>query len=240
MEKDFTITDSTKIAWILQSLCEGRQLVSVDLGGPPHGAPSIIVSVKDHCGVFTLDRFATEQCHRRVLEGERFTLRSSLNGLDVSAGDLQVRRLDRDSDGDFYEVPLPERMVYLQRRETFRARIVGVASVPVRFRKIGGDIEIDGAELIDISSEGCCVALPGAADSEDGLPGTGLVLQLALPEQPVLTVEVKCRHRRHLPRSRVWYVGCAFCTPATPVQMTIDRFVSHIQRLQRQREALFD
>ena len=243
MEKDFLISNPARIAWILQSLRDDHQLVDVGFCGREAGVRSIIVDVDSAEGHFTIDEFPNEACHRLATRGELFDLRATLNGVDVTVTSLKVDDVRREEDGALYSVSLPKQLHYVQRRESFRARVTGLAEVPVDVRHIDSDTVITSgearAQLADVSAEGCRLAIPGKEDALCGVEHALFEVTLHVPECEPLKVTVESRHSRHLSRSRLWYVGCRFVSPSAAVQQRIDRFVTDMQRIERQREAIF-
>ena len=243
MEKDFLISNPARIAWILQSLRDDHQLVDVGFRGRDAGVRSIIVDVDSQQGSFTIDEFPNEVCHKLASTGELFDLRATLNGVDVTVTSLKVDDVQREPDGALYNVTLPKQLHYVQRRESFRARVTGLAEVPVDLRHIDSDSsltsETERAQLADISAEGCRLAIPGQEDALCSTHNELFEVTLHVPEDEPLKVTVESRHSRHLSRSRLWYVGYRFVSPSAAIQQRIDRFVTNMQRIERQREAMF-
>ncbi|MCB1754371.1 MAG: flagellar brake protein [Gammaproteobacteria bacterium] len=247
MEKDFIISNQARISWIMQSLRDDHQLIDVDFPDRKIGARSIIVDVNADEGYFSIDEFPSAGCHKQALAGEAFDLRASLNGVDVTAKALVVENVIDDPHGALYQIQIPGSVHYVQRRETFRARVTGLIEVPVEIALVPpGDAPdqepvTTEAQLADISADGCRLSLSGEEGSVFGALDQRWTLRMQFPdtEEP-LNVRVITRHSRFLERSKLWYVGCQFDNNDARSQQLIDRFVTQVQRLERQREAMFD
>ncbi|MDO6459708.1 flagellar brake protein [Granulosicoccaceae sp. 1_MG-2023] len=238
MEKDFLITNPARIAWVLQSLRDDHQLVDVGFRGRDTGARSIIVDIDSAAGYFTLDGFPNQDCHRLAGRGEKFDLRASLNGVDVMVSSLQVSEVRDEADGALYCVALPTQLRYVQRRDTYRAQVTGLAEVAVTAVN-QESAETYSGYLADISADGCRVALDGDENAGCGRAGERYQLTLQMPEGDALSLCVTSRHSRFVARSGLWYVGCCFEQPAPALQQRIERFVAEMQLKARQREAMF-
>ena len=147
---------------------------------------------------------------------------------------LQVRAMDLDGNVHY--------------KRAFQIRAEGLKgksylSIPTETLLNGlpkGNVVVE-AQLADISADGCRLALPGLEDTGIGVLDQNWQLAIHLPDTTdPLKVLVTTRHSRFLSRSKLWYVGCRFENNDGQSQQLIDRFVTQMQRLERQREAMFD
>ncbi len=246
MEKDFTLSNQVQINRIIQSLRDDHQLIGVNFDGRNDGSQSIIVDVDSKQGYFLVDEFPSASCHRLATTGESFDLNAELNGIDVNMRDLNIDEITKDKDGILYQIAIPRRITYAQRRESFRARVSGLADVPVDIAVVADEYEDSGVEtegyeamLADISAEGCRLSVAGQEDCLMGKPDLVLALTIHVPEGDPISVKVTTRHQRFLTRSQLWYIGCRFESSEKEAQMMIERFVIYMQRLESQRKSMF-
>ena len=247
MEKDFSLSNPKQINRIIQSLRDDHQLVGVNFGEPGKGSQSIILDIDTEDGFFTVDEFPSSECHRLATTGKTFDLKAELNGIDVNMPGLSVEDVREDEEGSLYRVAIPKRISYAQRREAFRARVSGLMTVPVNVAIVadeqegtGVETEIHEATLSDISAEGCRLSIPGTEVCPFDTIGLVLSLSIHVPDDDPIQVIAETRHQRFLSRSKLWFIGCRFHTDVAEVRSRIERFVIHMQRLERQKSAMFD
>ncbi len=236
---DFAVSNPIKIAWIIQSLQDDRQLIDVAFSYHTDGARSMIIDVDSDTGYFYLDEFASKECHRLASQGEMFIIRSSLNGVDVKIPELASESVVKDPQGALYKIAMPSTIYYAQRRDTYRARVSGLMETSVDVTS-----EIKGekyqAKLIDISSGGCRIEISAGYKTFHESMNRKLDLLLHLSgEDESVQITAKIRHTQYLQRSRIWLLGCQFEKLEQAQQQSIDRFVAEMQRLERQKQALF-
>lgn len=241
MEKDFTLSSPVQIARIIQSLRDDHQLIGVSFRDRNEGSQSIIVDVDLDAGFFSVDELPSAGCRQLVSDGEPFDIRAELNGVDVGMAGLKVSEISEDDQGALYQVPIPKRISYVQRREAFRARVTGLTEVPVALSWTDEETSTSGeleAALDDISADGCRLAVSARDDVAIGQTPLPISLRIDIPDSELpICVDACTRHARYLARSKLWYVGCEFEQRDASTQQMIERFVIYIQRLQRQREA---
>ena len=244
-EKDFKVSDPARIAWILKSLKDDRQLVSIDFRESGRSQISTIVEVDREKGILSIDGFSGTTCGDLALAGELFALKASLNGVDVTVEGLAVESVVTDSDGPIYLLHLPKVIQYVQRRECFRARVTGLIRVPVEGSSVLKDRDqslpkLSEVQLSNISAEGCRLEVRGTEESFTCEVGDLLLLNIHIPNHEVpLPVKVSVCHKRHLARSKLWYVGCKFTKLKVTSENAVNRFVSELQLLERRQEEMF-
>jgi c-di-GMP-binding flagellar brake protein YcgR len=251
VEKDFFISNPERIAWVLKSLKDDHQLIDVDFDNSDDlgtGGRSIVLDVDLQNKQFSIDELRSRFSHDHASKGAVFSISSSLNGLDIMVPGLTVIDIQQDDNGDIYVLELPKTMQYVQRRESFRARVTGLAEVPVDIGFMGDSERAkedesltSGALLADISAEGCRIVIADNGQKTFADEDLFLALNLKLPtEEDPTKVSAKVCHSRYLERSKVWYLGCQFDSINIATQQVLDRFVVQMQRLARQKDAMFD
>lgn len=245
VQSNFTVSDTARIAWILQSVQRSHQLLRLSFAGGQHEAQSMVVQVDADKGYFYIDEPPCTRCCELAIAGEPFDLATSLSGVDVTVAELSVVKLEQDPQGAMYKVALPASMGYVQRRDSFRAPLVGLSNIAVNVCPVpAGEPEESAIEefpeatLEDISSAGCRFSIRGDKNLCIGQVGDQLSLSMQFPDasSPV-TVVADVRHTRHVQRSKLWLIGCQFTALDMQSQKLIDSQVFETQRLQRLRES---
>ena len=254
MEQEFKVQSYTRICWILQSLSDEHQLVDIDYPRLEVGARSMVVEVDSKKGVYYLDKLQSDGLHKMVANGNAFNVNASLRGVEIKISRAVLEEVVHDSSGDMYKIKIPSDLLYIQKRDSYRAKVRGVKRVSIQVMKPKADVDTTAAELplkvryqflamgdlIDISSGGCKVSFEGVED--ESLMESGLEYHLAiyLPDQdePLVATAV-VMHCLFIKRMKVWQIGFSFKELDKDVNRGISTFVNHLQRLERQTAALF-
>jgi c-di-GMP-binding flagellar brake protein YcgR len=245
VQSNFKVSDKARIAWILQSVQRSHQLLRLSFAGGQLEAQSIVVQVDADKGYFYIDEPPCTRCCELAIAGEPFDLATSLSGVDVTATGLSIVKVVEDPQGAMYKVALPAGLGYVQRRDSYRASLVGLSNIVVDVSHVadGESAESDcevlpEAALEDISSAGCCISMRGDKNLCIGQEGEQLLLSMYFPDtnSPV-SIVADVRHTRFVQRLKLWLIGCQFTAPDMPSQKLIDSQVFEAQRLQRLRES---
>ncbi len=247
MEKDFIIHSTSRIAWVLQALSDTHQLIDIGFTRYNEGGRSIVVDVDPDQGAFFIDQLPSTESHNLATDGELFNIRATLNGVDIKIPDISIENIVKDSDGDMYQVRLPSSMQYIQRRETFRARVRGLQTVLVslsipniEFENEDEPVTVCDALLLDLSSEGCSLSFNGAEDSSFAGRDQPLLLEIQLPSHKTpVRLFASTRHSFYLKRLKLWQIGCRIEEIDVKSQQLIDSFIAEMQQLGRQKDAMF-
>ena len=118
---------------VLRSLQAERSSVNVQFDNGAQLYNTMILDANLAERYFLMDEVTPRDGHRKIEDGVPFSIRASINGIKVHAKDLVRGRVLRNADGIYYQVPFPAKMLYLQRREAFRAYVPGSMATTVRF-----------------------------------------------------------------------------------------------------------
>lgn len=222
-------TSAGDIFSVLRTLQADRSSISIQFNGNGAMYSSMVLGSSLKTRTFQLDEFSPREAHRQAEAGTPFSLRASINGIRVHAKDLVIKRVMKDSDGLFYELPFPERLLYLQRRDAFRVWVPGtlmVASNCVNDKHPKG---IKG-RVLNMSATGFRLATEGKINPPPSmLEEFALTMRLPLIDHdlacPIEAVYVQYQQDRDQT-----VVGFRFGNMSRADQVAVNRFVTQLQR----------
>jgi c-di-GMP-binding flagellar brake protein YcgR len=214
---------------VLRTLQADRSAVNIqfDESSAPHSSMVLGVDLKDK--VFLLDEFSNSLARKRAEDGARFSLRASINGIRVHAKDLSVARIGRDDNGKFYEISFPDRMLYLQRRDAFRAWVPSTLMVGAVLKSESRQGAIKG-RLQNISATGFRLLIEGKIEPPfEMLEKLDCEIHLGNIDQDI-TGPVEAVYSQYWQDSNQTVCGFQFGNIGRQVQITINRYVTQLQR----------
>lgn len=131
------------------------------------------------------------------------------------------------------EVPIPVKVMHLQRREYVRREPPGTVSCILPVNADGGDRRVVRASIADIGGGGLAVLTSDDASIEintgDLFPG----VILELPDQESMTVTLRVQHAQRIDQRgrRVWRAGCSFVDLTVQEQARLLRYVMQLDRM---------
>ncbi len=228
-EATFTVDSRNKILSILNGLHAERAALSLTLGDSAGSSPSErrwrtsmlkVLPEADHFFISTLGRPAIDQ---RLRDGESFALKGSLRGVRVIMDPLAISLDSAFSAPDILAVPIPDRLLYLQKRDSVRLS-TQAWGISVRMAGTGGSLS---GQMDNLSFDGCGILF----QTGPTLPASGeeVALEMTLPEEsePVTVMAVMCHASVEASQS---LLGFHFVAPDLRTQNIIDRFVLRLQR----------
>ncbi|RMP56573.1 putative c-di-GMP-binding protein with YcgR domain, partial [Pseudomonas syringae pv. atrofaciens] len=165
---------------------------------------------------------------RFLSNGESFRVEGFHDGVRIAwESTAQMDILSTDGQR-MYRGPMPEEVVYHQRRNAFRAALKLAQLVDV---EIGGDrlkFTLAG-KLLDISATGCKLRFEGDVSDRMQL---GQVYERFVAKLPfgAMTAPVELRHLHFEERINTTFAGVRFHNMSGLVQRQVERFVYQLQR----------
>jgi c-di-GMP-binding flagellar brake protein YcgR len=131
------------------------------------------------------------------------------------------------------EVPLPVKVMHLQRREYVRREPLGMISCLLPADVQGGTRRAIRATIADIGGGGLAVLTSDdtSLDLKSGDVFPGVILEL--PEQEPMAVTLRVQHAQKVDQHgrRVWRAGCSFVDLTVGDQARLLRYVMQLDRL---------
>jgi c-di-GMP-binding flagellar brake protein YcgR len=177
----------------------------------------------------------------RLLRAERLRFESSLDRITVRFATGAARRGVWE-DLPALEVPLPLKLMHLQRREYVRREPVGSLACALPVHTADGARKTTRASIADIGGGGLAVLT--ADESGLALSAGDLIpdVVLDIPDQGTLNVTLRVQHAARIEQRgrKVWRAGCSFVDLTVQDQAKLLRYVMHLDRVHAARVREFD
>lgn len=223
-----------EILSLLKNIQQHRDHLSITFVDRSQKFQSFIVQIDADAKTLWIDEMMPRDGDRYATAGEAFRVDAWHEGVHMRWHCPGVKQLLLDG-VPTYCAPLPDEMVYHQKRGAFRAPVRRSMALGVHLGHAKRDVSLDGI-LVDISATGCKVRFSG--DCTHQLPPGDLFERstMDLPDTGRLSLSVEMRHAQYDPENDETHVGLTFRQLAPAAQRQIDRFVNYLQREARRLE----
>lgn len=222
-------TSAGDIHGVLRAMINDRAGINIQFDDSNIASPSMVLSTNLPARTFRLDEFSTPEARKRAQNGASFTLNASINGIRVVAKELTVTHVGEDSDGSFYEVGFPQRLLYLQRRDAFRAWVPASLIVTVECKSPERAGNIHG-RIQNMSSTGFRMICDNKV-----VPALEMMeVFLISARLPLVTPALECHataiYAQYIQERNHTVLGFRFEDLDRQQQMGVNRFVNQLQR----------
>lgn len=229
--KDRYYTGPGDIYSVFRSLESEHAPITVQFNGKGNFYNSLVVDAFFDKKIILLDEITPSEGHEKAIKRIPFSIHASLNGIKIYCKNIVVSRAIDDESGILYRASFPRELLYLQRRDAFRARVPAHMKVEVI---CGGDVRDTTlqARILNISATGFLIETSGKTIPE---PGIGEILNseiLTLNDGEPLQCLSKVAHSRYDEGRDRTVLGCQFLDLEVSTQIRISRFVTFLQREQ--------
>lgn len=168
----------------------------------------------------------------RLLQAERLRFEGSIERITVRFA-TGPARLGVWDGLPALEVPLPAKLMHLQRREYVRREPIGSLACVMPVNTVEGERKTTTATIADIGGGGLAVL---TADDTGLALAAGDVIPdvfLDIPEQGSMKVTLRVQHAARIEQRgrRLWRAGCSFVDLTVQDQARLLRYVMHLDRL---------
>lgn len=230
----FEVQDPREIRHLLTRLINARALLTVHKGGNIVLLSSII-SIDDNTGIMQLDTSSDDALNQRALAMEGLQCSGNLERIEIRFA-LGPLVLDRSQTPPTFSTLVPERLIYLQRREFFR--LLAPAQDSLQCEVVIPETEdtperILSVLVIDISTGGVALRVP---PGEEALFATGrsfAKVRLRLPKTGQVEAGLQVRHLGEYSGHRgqvLHHAGCEFQALSMPMQNLVQRYIMRVER----------
>lgn len=226
----YTLDSEKEIQRVLDEMA--RMKVQVTLFAEPDLHLASEVLALDHvAGVALFDFSGDEEANALLLDGRAVDFVGEVRGVKVQF--LSKVAGQREHEGyPAFEVPFPEKLLRLQRREFFRLALRGKERVPCWLEGGPGGYKVD---LVDISGGGIGLldANPGVR-LEEGMRFVGC--EIELPELGTFCVDLEIRSAYPVTLkngAKGMRAGCAFVNLPPRLNHRLERFIHQRDRLNK-------
>lgn len=233
---DYLIHSPLEIAFLLRAIMQHGTLLTVYTGAGNDSFVTLLLSIEDDPPGVVFDCGPSAALNRRVLESDRLAFLTTHDR-------IQVQFECRDASEVLYEgkpafhVPLPERLLRLQRREYYR--LVAPAMTPLRcaltVRHEGKDVRIE-LKVLDIS----CGGIATSTNLQDPAPQPGVryACKIELPGAGTLQATIEQRNTFELTLyngTKIRRSGYQFVDPKEKDVALIQRYIMYQERARKER-----
>ncbi|MDU8500633.1 flagellar regulator YcgR PilZN domain-containing protein [Pseudomonas syringae] len=217
-----------EIAANLRLLLESHDPLIITFHERAQRFQSYLLEVDRDSNVMALDEMIPRDGERFLSNGESFRVEGFHDGVRIAwESSSQMEIVDTDGQR-LYRGPLPEEVIYHQRRNAFRAALKLAQLVDI---EIGGDrlkSPLTG-KLLDISATGCKLRFEGDVSERMQL---GQVYERFIARLPfgAMTAPVELRYLHFEERFHTTFAGVRFHNMSGLVQRQVERFVYQLQR----------
>ncbi|WP_343577927.1 MULTISPECIES: flagellar brake protein [Pseudomonas] len=218
----------------LRTLMDSHDPLVVTFEGRSQRFQSFVVEVNRERNLIALDELIPNDGERFLQNGEPLRIEAFHEGVRIAWESKQNAYFAEIDGARCYWLPVPDEVLYHQRRNAYRA---GVSqSQPVAVEIAGDKLKVPlKGNLIDISATGCKVRLDGNV-SDRLQPGQVYERFTARLPFGAITLEVELRHVHFEEKVGFSFAGLRFQQVSGLVQRNIDRFVYQLQREARRFE----
>lgn len=214
---------------VLRALQTERSLVNVQFDDGAQLYNTMILDANLQERYFLIDEVTPRDGHRKIDEGSKFSIRASIHGIKVHAKDLVSSKTLSNRDGIYYQVPFPAKMLYMQRREAFRAYVPGSMKTTARYSSEDREQSLFG-RVLNMSATGIRVGFPGEAKPELGpMEKFNAFIEIQAQDQN-LECQVEIVYYQYSKERDQTMCGCRFVDLPRATQQVVNRFVTFLQR----------
>lgn len=214
---------------VLRALQTERSLVNVQFDNGAQLYNTMILDANLQERYFLIDEVTPRDGHRKIDEGAKFGIRASIHGIKVHAKDLVSTKTLSNRDGIYYQVPFPAKMLYMQRREAFRAYVPGSMKTTARYSSEAREESLLG-RVLNMSATGIRVGFPGEVKPELGpMEKFNAFIEIQAQDQN-LECQVEIVYYQYSKERDQTMCGCRFVDLPRATQQVVNRFVTFLQR----------
>ncbi len=214
---------------VLRALQTERSLVNVQFDDGAQLYNTMILDANLQERYFLIDEVTPRDGHRKIDEGSKFSIRASIHGIKVHAKDLVSSKTLSNRDGIYYQVPFPAKMLYMQRREAFRAYVPGSMKTTARYSSEDREQSLFG-RVLNMSATGIRVGFPGEVKPELGpMEKFNAFIEIQAQDQN-LECQVEIVYYQYSKERDQTMCGCRFVDLPRATQQVVNRFVTFLQR----------
>ncbi|MVV51559.1 pilus assembly protein PilZ [Pseudomonas sp. PB120] len=217
-----------EIAGNLRQLQESHDPLIITFHERNQRFQTYLVDVDRDSNMIALDEMVPRDGERYLLAGESFRIEGFHEGVRIAWESNGPLTVDESHSTRCYRGPLPDEVVYHQRRNAFRAalKLAQLVDVELAGEKLKSPIS---GKLLDISATGCKLRFEGDITGSLQL---GQVYDRFMASLPFgnMTAPVELRYLHFEEKISTTFAGVRFHNMSGLVQRQVERFVYQLQR----------
>ncbi|MBN3967343.1 flagellar brake protein [Pseudomonas gregormendelii] len=222
------LTTPLEISGTLRQLQDSHDPLIITFHERAQRFQSYLVGIDRDNGTMALDEMIPRDGERFLLAGEPFKVEGFHDGVRIAWESNGALTIDETSGSRCYHGPLPDEVVYHQRRNAFRAalKLAQLVDVDLDGEKLMAPIK---GKLLDISATGCKLRFDGDIGGNLQLGQVYDRFMAALPFGK-MTAPVELRYLHFEEKISTTFAGVRFHNMSGLVQRQVERFVYQLQR----------
>jgi c-di-GMP-binding flagellar brake protein YcgR len=216
---------------LLRRVLEQHLLIKVQIGDNRRDAyTSTILELVPEQNYLVLDELMPVDGHALLAPGTGITVHALLDGVGLEFAS-EVSRIGVSGGLPYYQVPLPMKLDYQQRRQEHRVAVPMNRGIKMHFQ-FPPDLTASG-ELRDLSAGGFCARLRSAQPHGVALGGLVASCRIELHPAEEIVADAKILHVDGPTTGRVPRLGASFVDLTPDIRRRIEHYVAELDRLQR-------
>ncbi|MCX2901585.1 flagellar brake protein [Pseudomonas mandelii] len=222
------LTTPLEISGTLRQLQDSHDPLIITFHERTQRFQSYLVGIDRENGSMSLDEMIPRDGERFLLAGEPFKVEGFHDGVRIAWESNGALTIDESGGSRCYHGPLPDEVVYHQRRNAFRAalKLAQLVDVDLDGEKLKAPIK---GKLLDISATGCKLRFDGDITASLQLGQVYDRFAAALPFGK-MTAPVELRYLHFEEKISTTFAGVRFHNMSGLVQRQVERFVYQLQR----------
>ncbi len=217
---------------MLLQLRQNRTSLSVSVPGSDDQFQSIVLDTAMQEDHFLMDELAPVEGHKLLMKAGELKVQTRLNGSEML---FKTRLLGADSEGGtaFYQVAIPDWILYSQRRANYRVRVGYSTNIPVK-AACEANRQVEGT-LFNLSMGGFCLLTERLPDWQIGarIP----FCKIEFDDGTSFDCEVELRNTRRHENGSDYLLGFMFTALNRPQKNYIQKKVVRLEREQLRRKS---
>ncbi len=227
-----TITSPMRISALLRPVMERHITLTATLPDSNKFFNTILLSVEAENNRLIIDELNPKSGHDLFINSGKLTLHTMLEGVDVDFT-VHLKKAGSENGIAYYELEFPKNIRYLQRRNIFRVPVSAAEKIDIEIHL--SENTIFTGELSDISAEGMCIRFPKKNNMALKNYTEETQCFIKLPNKSQIRCAFQIRHSCIHESSNSLHIGGRFERLDKIQRRAIERFVSEIQRKNRQK-----
>jgi c-di-GMP-binding flagellar brake protein YcgR len=216
------VTYKPRILSLLQQIHDSRTVITVHLKDDSNRYSSAILNIDQDQNALLLDELNPKHGHDRLAKTKQLNISARLAGVNIYFKS-ELNSIEYENGIALYRIPIPERILYEQKRSAFRVRIGAGMVIPVSLRNPEQAIQ---GTLTDISSTG----VGALVESGEIAIGTNFNCRISLDEGENINGELEVRFSKLDEQTKQFRIGGRFINLSPPQRVQMERFVMSLQR----------
>lgn len=234
-QQEYLLENPISVIAKLKQLAKNNVMVTASFNNGKNSMNTAVIEVLKDMDLVALDYGPSESLNAQLLGADRIIFKADLEGIDCQFTTTSITKAKLHGEPVF-AIPIPENMLWVQRREFFRVRIP--LGVPAYCEVKQEDGSFRKYKVLDISAGGISLH----DEYRDLNLETGIVLsacKLELPEHGHGQVNLEVRNilpHRQGDKETGRKFGCTFVNLGMSFAATIQRYINSIEAARRRIE----